>query len=537
LLFALAGPLCCTGALLAGAATSACSGHHLSAVPTGWDGDAAADAPLGDAATVEEDAASDAGPAPAPRPQRDPRAERAACGFRRGAHPAHTLGPGAVVGHKMPIDHVVVLVQENRSFDSYFGHLADYEARRASRTGIVNAIEGLPPGASNPSVPRGLMGLGAPDAGVVVTSPHYAAHATRLCMVDTPHDWLSMHVDWDEGRNDGFYFVNNDRGGPGGNLHGIDPSLTTGDRALTWYDERDIPFYYDLYSTFGMADHYHADVLGPTYPNRMFLYAGTSFGQMDNYNPNLKPYAFPGPDPALVWDELQARGVSWALYGESAPASATILGVTFKDRYGFDPARSFQNFLDDAASGTLPAVSFLDADFAKMAPDGDDEHPPADIELGQHFVWQVVNAVTTSPLWSSTVLFVTYDEAGGLYDHVPPPKACEPDAKDPIVTSPFGRDASKLFDHYGFRVPLVVVSPYVKRSFVSHETYSHASILRFIEARLDGPALSARDANADPFTDMFDWDNPSFLKAPAFAEPSVDQAKVAACKADLTPTP
>ncbi len=516
------------GSVVSLAPLGACVHHTAGVDVTGWDSDAAI-APVADAAF---EAMRPMVSAPPPPTLAAAKAARDACAFTRGAMPAATLGDGVPIGKQLPVEHIVVLVQENRSFDQYFSHLARYEARR----GLHNVIEGEPRNASNPSVPIGFV-AGDAGASALVTGLHFAVHAPRLCIVDTPHDWLSMHVDHDQGRNDGFYFVNNGHGGPGGNLNGIAPNLTSGDRALWWYDERDIPFYYELYSTFGMADHYHSDVLGPTFPNRMYLYGATSFGQTDNYNPDLGPYPFPGNSPALIFDELQARHVTWALYAESPPASTAVLGVTFKDRYGFEPAKSFQSFLDDAAAGTLPAVSFLDADFAHMAANDDDEHPPADIELGQHFVWSVVNAVTNSPTWSSTVLFVTYDEAGGFYDHVAPPQACRPDSREPVFADPASNIGLARFDHLGFRVPLVVVSPYVKRGFVSHATYSHASITRFIESRLDGPALSARDANADPFTDMFDWQNPPFVTPPAFPEPKVDQAAVALCQADLTPTP
>jgi phospholipase C len=204
-------------------------------------------------------------------------------------------------------------------------------------------------------------------------------------------------------------------------------------------------------------------------------------------------------------------------------------------RYGVNHTLSLKTFLAKAAAGELPQVSFVDADFSVDAVQGDDEHPPGEIEIGQHFVWEVTNALLTGPSWSTTALFITYDENGGEFDHVPPPGACLPDGDAPKWGDSFDKSQGGTFDRYGFRVPFVVVSPYAKKSYVSHEVYSHASITRFIETRFTLPALSARDANAESFSDLFDWDNPPFMVAPTFTEPTIDQAAVAACVAALTP--
>src|SRR5262249_32775111 len=153
---------------------------------------------------------------------------------------------------------------------------------------------------------------------------------------------------------------------------------------------------------------------------------------------------------------------------------------------------SLDDFYTDAAAGTLPPVVLIDApglglDNATSA----DEHPPANIQIGQKFVSEVVHALMKSPQWRKSALFITYDEHGGIYDHVAPPVACAPDATPPKLD---GKDVGTGgFDQLGFRVPLVVVSPYAKRSYVSHATYDHTSITRFLEAKFKVPALSARD--------------------------------------------
>src|SRR5262249_34951196 len=143
-----------------------------------------------------------------------------------------------------------------------------------------------------------------------------------------------------------------------------------------------------------------------------------------------------------------------------------------------------------------------------------DEHPPSDMQVGQHFVYRQVARLMASPSWGRSVMFITYDENGGLYDHVAPPAACLPGSTAPAQQAELGG-----FDRYGFRVPVFVVSPYAKAHFVSHVVHSHASILRFIEARFGVPALSSRDANADAMFDMFEFSNPPFVRPPDITEP------------------
>jgi phospholipase C len=141
----------------------------------------------------------------------------------------------------------------------------------------------------------------------------------------------------------------------------------------------------------------------------------------------------------------------------------------------------------------------------------------------------VVKAVMASPQWSHTALILTFDEHGGIYDHVPPPPACAPDGIAPI-TNP-SDNAPGGFDRYGVRVPLIVISPYARPHFVSHAVYDHTSITRFIETRFKLPALTARDANADPLTDLFDFSKAAFATPPSLPEATLDPAKVAECMA------
>jgi phospholipase C len=126
------------------------------------------------------------------------------------------------------------------------------------------------------------------------------------------------------------------------------------------------------------------------------------------------------------------------------------------------------------------------------------------------------------PQWSSGVFFLMYDEHGGYYDHVPPPPACAPDDIPPMLGP---NDVQADFDRYGIRVPLLVVSPYARKRFVSHTVYDHTSILRFIETRFELPALTRRDANADPMLEMFDFRHPRFRKPPKLPDATIDPAR------------
>ena len=145
------------------------------------------------------------------------------------------------------------------------------------------------------------------------------------------------------------------------------------------------------------------------------------------------------------------------------------------------------------------------------------------MQKGQLFVAGVVNALMTSPQWTRSALFVTYDEHGGYWDHVPPPMACAPDAIGPIGGSPW------TFDRYGVRVPFVVVSPYAKRHYVSHTVTDQTAVLRFIQTRHDLPALTKRDANASPLLEMFDFENPPFMKPPKLRKAKIDAKRAAEC--------
>jgi phospholipase C len=437
---------------------------------------------------------------------------RTACKFARGAMPAETLGASTPVDKDIPVETIVVVMMENHSFDNYFGHLNKY----ANRTDIESA----PDTTTNPTT-----------VGATPGALHNYQHAQHLCVLDTNHEWDGSHLEYDGAKNDGF-FQANDGYSASQLAAGAPMTLAAGDRALWWYDERDIPFYYQLASTFAIADHYHCSLLGPTWPNRMYLTAATSFGKTRNSFPDLTGYEFPdGPKgDAVIIDELERRHVSWGIYSEGPPGIGVVVASAGVTRWSHRND-NLATFYQLAASGQLPQVVFVDPTLGSDHPGTNDEHPPASIQGGQQFSSDVVHALFKSPQWSKMALFLTWDEHGGSYDHVPPPPACKPDGSEPVLEG--GESAPGSFDRLGFRVPLIVVSPYAKKGYVGHATYDHTSITRFIETKFKVPALSARDANADPLTDLFDFSSAAFATPPTIPEPTIDQGELDYCKANF----
>ena len=175
----------------------------------------------------------------------------------------------------------------------------------------------------------------------------------------------------------------------------------------------------------------------------------------------------------------------------------------------------------------LPQVAFVEANPVGGVNVESDEHPPANVQVGEKFTHDVMQALVKSPNWSSSAMFLTYDEHGGFYDHVAPPAAPKPDNIAPMLQP---GDAPGAFDRYGIRVPALVISPYAKKHFVSHTVYDHTSILHFIETRFGLPTLTKRDKAADPMLGMFDFSKMSNAK-PTLTNAPVTAAGKAACTA------
>jgi phospholipase C len=378
------------------------------------------------------------------------------------------------------IQHIVVVMMENHSFDDHFGMLGRGDAYKLDSSGK--------PIDANPMTDGRLL---------------KAFHMPSTCQLPSSpgQDWVASHTSFDNGRNDGFV-------------------RASGPVAMGYWDSTDIPFYYALGKTFPVCDRYFGSVQAQTYPNRRFLIAGTASGTVSTDPSNLSKFP---PANGTILDRLHAHGITWKDYASDLPGIAVILGnlTTFKSNVS-----TVDQFLVDAKAGALPSVSFVDPRFGAsgLAAPAESEEDPDDIAYGENFVAKVINAVFQSPNWKNTMLIYTYDEHGGYYDHVAPPPAVKPDNIAPGVDKP---GITGAYDHYGFRVPTVVVSPFSKPDYVSHQVYDHTSILKLIETKWNLGALTYRDANAGDLLDTVD-----LVGTPAFAEPPTLPApgKLGTCK-------
>ncbi|HEX6920366.1 MAG TPA: alkaline phosphatase family protein, partial [Actinomycetes bacterium] len=257
--------------------------------------------------------------------------------------------------------------------------------------------------------------------------------------------------------------------------------------------DADLAFYGKAVPYWTTFDRYFSATMAETYPNRFYQHAA----QTDRIHNSTAMATMP-----TIWDRLAAAGVSHGYYFYDVPFVA-LWGPKY-----LDISRTYPQFLADCAAGTLPAVSFLDPKFLDEGTGSSaDDHPHADIRAGQHFLNQVYEAVTSSPLWPRTALVVNYDEWGGFYDHVAP--ATAPDARPDLGTG-----------LRGFRTPALLVSPRARRGHVDHSTYDHTSVLKMIEWRWGLEALTPRDAAAANLADAMDFSRPADLTAPRWDVPA-----------------
>ena len=363
------------------------------------------------------------------------------------------------------IKHVVVLMMENHSFDNLLGLVPFQVPGRAQVDGLTRKHGRL-------------TNFNRDATGRKV----FANLAPSPCPDGAPsQNWNSSHESFDNGRNDGFV-------------------KASGPVAMELSDSRDLPFTYSLARHFPLGQRFFCSVLAQTYPNRRFLFTGTASGTIATDNVTFLTPAANG----TIFDRLDAHQIDWANYYQNAP-SVVIVPKTFtaarQKRF-----RTFDRFAGDVRRRAAAAVHVAGPrlhDDVGGEPSG---HP------GRRAVPRAGRAhADARPDWKHTALFITYDEHGGYYDHVPPPRAIKPDSIAPMLAP---GDLPGSYDRYGFRVPLFVVSPWAKRNYVSNTVQDHTSILAFIERKWNLPAMTFRDANAQPMTDYFDFSKPAFAKPP-----------------------
>ncbi len=316
--------------------------------------------------------------------------------------------------------------------------------------------------------------------------------------------WTNSHIQLDGGKLDGFV------------------KSGSGPVSMGYWQRSDLPFYYSLASVFPLADRYFCSVPGPTFPNRRYLIAATSIGMINDTIPSPAGY----PANGTIFDSLHKVGVSWKDYYSALSVVPTLaLFPKLLTRY-HDQLAHIDDFFADAAAGTLPGFSLVEPNYLVSS-----EEDPQNIAPGEQFSAKVINAVMTGPAWKNTLLIWTFDEHGGYYDHVVPPRAIAPDNIPPAVN---GGPSYTGFHQYGFRVPCVVVSPWARPNYVSHQVFDHTSICALVEKKWNLPALTRRDANAHNMLDMLDLSKPAFKSPPKLDQPLLDTHPIQALKCDVT---
>ena len=397
------------------------------------------------------------------------------------------------------INHVIFMLQENRAFDNYFGELAEYRVNhnppiKGAKLSDVDDMHNLPPG-------------------FTLTNPYKQKfapfHARTECTENLSPSWDESH--YDEHITDGDF------------LH-LDGAkflmdrflLTTGSveqkydatrtRPLGYYDQTDLPFYYELATRFATSDRQFSPLSANTIPNRMYMFAATSFGHAFPPNSGHKQYT-----QATIFRALTQAGITWRYYYQD---NSVFLSdwADWNDPKIRGNVRSIQEWYDilsePDADHDLPQVIFIE----RAGSTGLDEHPENNIQKGSAVVQQIMTALFNSTAWHDSVFILTFDEGGGVFDHVPPFQEVRPDDIDPQDLGP--NDIPGRFDLSGFRVPLMVVSPWAKANYVSHTPMDNTAILKMIESRFNVPALTARDAaQPDMWAEYFDWSAPNLLNA------------------------
>jgi phospholipase C len=451
-------------------------------------------------------------------------AQAAGAAAAMGAVPAGIRNALAIPAHDTTrsiedIEHIVILMQENRSFDHYFGTL-----RGVRGYGDRRAIT-LPDG--KPVWYQPLAG----GSGYVLPFHPSASDLGMQFLQDLPHGWVDTHAAWNGGRYDQWV-------------------PAKGTTTMAYLTRNDIPFHYQLADAFTICDAYHCSTMTSTDPNRYYMWTGW-LGNDGNGGGPVISNAEVGYSWSTYPEVLQAAGVSWKIYqdigtGLDANGAWGWTNDPYIGNYGdnsllyfnqyrnaqpgnplYDNARTgtnvavsggyFDILKNDVQNGTLPQVSWI------VAPEAYSEHPNWPANYGAWYIDQVLQVLTSNPaVWSKTALFITYDENDGFFDHVAPPFAPWSDAagRSTVDTTNeyYAGNGSNPAGPYGLgqRVPMIVVSPWSKGGWVCSETFDHTSLIRFIEKRF-GRTHNLGEPNITPWrravcgdlTRAFDFTNPN----------------------------
>jgi len=392
-------------------------------------------------------------------------------------------------------DHIVVLMMENRSFDHYFGHLSMPTSMGGEGRTDVDGLKG-----------NEVQHLYGPNGEIQQTFNLFHAGTSKIG--DIAHDWDSCHTQFNNGAMNGFiqgHAIDRAKEDPGCGKH----CAGLGD-PMAYYKREDTPVLHQLFDNYALCDRWFASVMGPTWPNRMYLHTGTSMGIKTNSKLDTDHNPKKPDETRTIWHEMKDKCLNAVNYSMDFAFNLGGFGL-----FNSTPTRSVfkqanphvgkgnnspppESFEEACERGTLPSVSMIDPAFI-MSPC--DDHPPHDIKSGQAFISSIYKLLTKNPkVWEKTLFIITYDEHGSFYDHVAPPK-------DDAESRPD-------FKQLGFRVPSLVIGPYVKKNYVSHAQFDHTSFLSTVTRRFGLSPLNGRVAAANDVSDCIDMNALNSIKNP-----------------------
>lgn len=413
----------------------------------------------------------------------------AACGSSAGTVSTGAPGPAPAGSDLGAVEHVVFLMQENRSFDHYFGTYRGVRGFDDRSAGALRAFRQPWPGGV--------------DGATTLLPFNLASATTQLCVGNASvptHDWAPQHQSWDGGTNAHFVEVHAEAANDG-------PAQAP--LVMGYFTRQQLAYYFALADAFTICDAYHCSVIGPTMPNRLYAFSAFLDPGGSHGGPVLQTPGLSDAKDAVAsvqWDTmpevLSDHGISWKVY--QPPGTSVGAGIDLALADGFNALLYFRQYLakpgsdlynraflpswpeqftSDIRSGTLPQVSWI------LPPLAYSEHPNSSPVAGEWFISQVLGALMAHPeVWSKTVVFLMYDENGGFFDHVRPPTAPPGTPGEEIVstTAPGGGGVTGPIG-LGFRVPMLVLSPWSRGGWVDSGTFDHTSLLRFLEERFGVP--------------------------------------------------
>jgi phospholipase C len=430
-------------------------------------------------------------------------------GVGSSAPPPAAPPPTPVPDLSSSVNHIVIMFQENRSFDHYFGFMTQY---RQSHGIPINSSDGKIRDLSDAVGYTNISPIAGPIA------PY---HTGSVCTENLSPDWLEHHKQINSKDPAAASPTNFDMQGfvPIAFAESqffarqIPPILLAdqdGHRAMGTFDDTQLNYYYFMASNFALSDNLHSPLPSNTTANRMYIHGATSQGFVHIPTQKL--------NSKTIWQALDEKNVSWKIYvTDSTPFKTYLSFWTYYDQPGVQSkVVPLDQYFTDLSAGTLPSVAFVETGYFE----GLDEHTsninpalgaaaPVNIQAGAAHVARIINALMKSSSWKDSVFLFVFDEGGGAYDHAPPIAVPSPDGIPPrdLINTPTKQDPPGDFTMSGVRVPNMIISPFSKKNFVSHTPMDYTAFLKLIETRFGLSPLTQRDASMPDMTEFFDFTN------------------------------